>query len=459
MAFVLLPPGYQAVEYIESTGEQYIDTGVAYNSNLSFETVASFIDKDTVNGLFGTDDYIFSAYMRTDGTAKFQNKQSQRFVSTVLNLNTFYDFKANVNGFWVDGVLSSAESDSGNIPTSNIFISKSCKYWGRIKIESFRMYSDSNFTTIIRDYVPCYRKSDGEIGLFDKVNNVFYTNDGTGEFLKGEDVPCGCIFQPGIVGKTNVVEGAVIPCHIEQIVNYTMLYYYGDECEDITGGWQTQSEMGSTGSRSKNADNLYVRSNVSNSTTYSNAMYETKNYLEREGYAGMAAQGTVTEKDSNSIGGHLTFNPPENIWGQHHHVAEIFDKVETKAIKCVNFADGFYGNQFAESGRVGIVARNGKLQIYCYAVWLYKEDDWESLCTLAGISVPSDIETLLADTDSITAILSKKRCVDTMINHCTGEFMSRAVRNSTFITALNSSPYKTVVQANEHWAKFLAMVA
>lgn len=33
--------------------------------------------------------------------------------------------------------------------------------------------------------VPCYRKSDGEIGLYDKVNNKFYTNAGTGEFIKG----------------------------------------------------------------------------------------------------------------------------------------------------------------------------------------------------------------------------------------------------------------------------------
>ena len=36
--------------------------------------------------------------------------------------------------------------------------------------------------------IPCYRKSDGEIGLYDIVNNIFYTNMGSGEFLKGADV-------------------------------------------------------------------------------------------------------------------------------------------------------------------------------------------------------------------------------------------------------------------------------
>lgn len=36
--------------------------------------------------------------------------------------------------------------------------------------------------------VPCYRKSDGEIGMYDLVNGVFYTNSGSGTFIKGDDV-------------------------------------------------------------------------------------------------------------------------------------------------------------------------------------------------------------------------------------------------------------------------------
>lgn len=34
----------------------------------------------------------------------------------------------------------------------------------------------------------CYRKSDGVIGMYDVENDVFYTNDGTGEFTKGQDI-------------------------------------------------------------------------------------------------------------------------------------------------------------------------------------------------------------------------------------------------------------------------------
>ncbi len=39
-----------------------------------------------------------------------------------------------------------------------------------------------------RDFVPCYRKSDDEIGMYDLVNDIFYTNQGTGTFTKGPEV-------------------------------------------------------------------------------------------------------------------------------------------------------------------------------------------------------------------------------------------------------------------------------
>ena len=40
----------------------------------------------------------------------------------------------------------------------------------------------------IIDLVPCYRKSDDEIGMYDLVRKQFYTNAGTETFLKGADV-------------------------------------------------------------------------------------------------------------------------------------------------------------------------------------------------------------------------------------------------------------------------------
>ena len=39
-----------------------------------------------------------------------------------------------------------------------------------------------------RNFIPCYRKSDNVIGMYDLVEEKFYTNQGNGEFLKGRDI-------------------------------------------------------------------------------------------------------------------------------------------------------------------------------------------------------------------------------------------------------------------------------
>ena len=55
----------------------------------------------------------------------------------------------------------------------------------RIYRDFCKIYDNDN---LVRDFVPCYRKADDEIGMYDMANGVFYTNAGTGTFLKGPDV-------------------------------------------------------------------------------------------------------------------------------------------------------------------------------------------------------------------------------------------------------------------------------
>lgn len=51
----------------------------------------------------------------------------------------------------------------------------------------YECYITRNGETI-RHFFPCYRKADHEAGMYDIVNGVFYTNQGTGEFIVGHDV-------------------------------------------------------------------------------------------------------------------------------------------------------------------------------------------------------------------------------------------------------------------------------
>lgn len=53
------------------------------------------------------------------------------------------------------------------------------------KIAYFKLWMNG---VLIRNLVPCYCKSDGVIGMFDLCTSWFFTNSGTGTFVKGSNV-------------------------------------------------------------------------------------------------------------------------------------------------------------------------------------------------------------------------------------------------------------------------------
>lgn len=57
--------------------------------------------------------------------------------------------------------------------------------FGKFRIARCKIYDEHELE---RDFIPCYRKSDNVIGMYDLVYKEFYTNQGTGVFTKGNDV-------------------------------------------------------------------------------------------------------------------------------------------------------------------------------------------------------------------------------------------------------------------------------
>ncbi|MBP5794934.1 MAG: hypothetical protein J6W41_02870, partial [Alphaproteobacteria bacterium] len=52
-----------------------------------------------------------------------------------------------------------------------------------VRLKYFKWYRNDE---LIHEYIPAKRNSDGVIGLYDTVNNRFYTNAGTGTFIAGQ---------------------------------------------------------------------------------------------------------------------------------------------------------------------------------------------------------------------------------------------------------------------------------
>lgn len=190
-----LPDGYTQVEYIQSSGTQYIDTGVipSHNSTIAIdaEVLAS---SQNYWGMFGA---------RRDSSMQFwvfynrtEPSWCGRYSSNPnITINGAYAGRHRIslekNVLKVDNSSSStSESSFSTNYTSYIFAcnnSGSAQYMCNIKLYSAEVFSDSQ---LVRDFVPCKNNS-GVIGLYDLVSEQFYTNAGSGVFTAGAIVSEG----------------------------------------------------------------------------------------------------------------------------------------------------------------------------------------------------------------------------------------------------------------------------
>ena len=192
-----LPKGYKEVEYIESTGTQYIETNVVPNHNAKIILDFCYTSNTTNTQLFGsrlswnsrgfyvgTKSNVLgnmywmefgSRYRETGLPMSDTNRHIINYSKTIIIDDvTYYTYPStSFTGYQNIVLFGSWEGEQGKIVPS-------CS----------RLYSCQIFNgnTILRDYVPCYRKNDNVIGLYDLTNDVFYENGGTGTFLKGGDV-------------------------------------------------------------------------------------------------------------------------------------------------------------------------------------------------------------------------------------------------------------------------------
>lgn len=183
-----IPEEYQEIKYIESTGTQYIDTGLVPSVNHSFSIKFSvgYLGNCVAFGSRTSGNYASSLnqiYLNVTNNNEIKLFNIFGTNDLVLNdnveANTIFTYKNIQN----NNFQLSSPSQPYYIFTLNNMGSPSTI--SNIKMYYFKIY-DNNI--LVRDFVPCYRKSDNVIGLYDKVNSVFYTNAGTGTFLKGNDV-------------------------------------------------------------------------------------------------------------------------------------------------------------------------------------------------------------------------------------------------------------------------------
>lgn len=201
IVFNKLPNEYQEVEYIESSGTQYINTGVLGKGSIGYDMEVKIKTYGSENGVLATSTssggphYVLQAHNSalrlylSGATTPVSNVviyQSDTTNFHIVTYNVQNDFKA-----YYDGVYQKTSSiqDTPYIPYSFTIFARNIggvvQKNSQCIIKYLKMYDAG---VLIRNFIPCYRKSDNEIGMYDTVGKTFYTNQGTGVFAKGQDI-------------------------------------------------------------------------------------------------------------------------------------------------------------------------------------------------------------------------------------------------------------------------------
>jgi len=190
-----LPAEYRELEYIESTGSQYIDTGLQGNNRLGFElcyaqTVLANWNSD-YHG-HGVDNWNQRVLLRID-----QRYTGQYFAYFYCNSNAVVSLTTSVLAdtnfhtiYMTNGLQKFDGSVIGNTTITNnatytflLFAMRAnsgVNHYAKDRVKYAKFWYDGNLE---RDYLPALRIADNKPGLYDLVYDQFYTKAGTGEFL------------------------------------------------------------------------------------------------------------------------------------------------------------------------------------------------------------------------------------------------------------------------------------
>lgn len=183
-----LPSGYTQLEYIQSSGAQYIDTGFKPNQN-------TVVRADIAHVLSSRTCWIFGARNGTNvgafGFLTYKGVYRADYGTATTNLSgtptVRFTIEMNKNSVKIDGAViatASVQTFATNYPmflfaNNNAGVSAG---FSTTQIYGCEIY---NGDILMREFIPCRRNSDNALGMYDTVHGTFYQNAGSGAFIGG----------------------------------------------------------------------------------------------------------------------------------------------------------------------------------------------------------------------------------------------------------------------------------
>lgn len=190
-----LPSGYTELEYIQSTGTQYINTGFMPNGKskiamnltpLSDSSNACFFcarnETSATAGTTYTAFYLSSNYYRFDFYGKSGQSDGVDAVGTNINIEA----SGGVCKIGSKTITNAASTAASSMPWILLASARTSSISDLANMATAKLYSCQIYDNgaLVRNFIPCKNLS-GEIGLYDAVNGQFYANAGTGTFTAG----------------------------------------------------------------------------------------------------------------------------------------------------------------------------------------------------------------------------------------------------------------------------------
>ncbi|MBR3752803.1 MAG: hypothetical protein IKK50_06710 [Ruminiclostridium sp.] len=200
-----IPEEYQEVAYVQAaaTVKAYINLGIKFDTKARVLMNACAMDKTTTAYPFGAAENSgvlrCMASIPANAAASIYGSKGNAYIITTVDFIPEEDTEYEL--VWEPGNLMASNKSEGETNknvnqgsytmTSDLYLfaqnyNGSPRFGGQRRISKFQYFDKTD--TMVCDLVPCYRKSDMVVGMYDTVRKLFLTNAGSGAFTKGADV-------------------------------------------------------------------------------------------------------------------------------------------------------------------------------------------------------------------------------------------------------------------------------
>lgn len=194
-----LPTTYTELPYLVAvnSSKAWIDTGIPYQNGCRAEYKATLKGTAHLFGVFYTTQRCRGYFNPTEAVFNVGIDATNNVYSSVSGLTTDTVYTVNITVNPNATITANGKTTTGNIDTQyltwdssphNIYLfgvnraDIDTRNWG-IRVIHYFKYWDNNGNLLL-DLIPVERKSDGVLGMLNKVNGQFLTNISTGTFYK-----------------------------------------------------------------------------------------------------------------------------------------------------------------------------------------------------------------------------------------------------------------------------------